>query len=90
MLGEFSQAKHGNRGHHGVMDDQQNAPIEEGSQESTNEERVQGVVAQVRADLNVGHTHEQVLVMLRERFSQSGIEASDERAEELAAAILHS
>src|SRR5690554_1591028 len=82
--GRLPQQILGNEGKHGAMDTQQNAPIEEGSDEATNDEAIDGVVEQVRADIQLGHTHEDVLTLLHQRFSEANIEISREREEELA------
>lgn len=62
----------------------QDAPIQDGSDDSTNDEQVSGIIEQVRADIDMGHTHEDVLVLLRQRFSETGTEVSNERMQQLA------
>jgi hypothetical protein len=70
------------------MSDYQNAPIQDGSEPAPNEDALSGIVEQVRADVQAGHTHETVLAMLFERCAQSGVTVSDERARALADEIM--
>ena len=69
------------------MSNTQDAPIEDGSDDATNEQAVQGILEQVRADIGMGHTHESPAELLRERFTQSGVQVSEERLSALAAEL---
>ncbi|MDO8336983.1 MAG: hypothetical protein Q7T15_01860 [Microcella sp.] len=65
---------------------QQGGPIEDGALDATAEQKIDGIVAQTRQDLEQGHArsaHE----LLAQRFAQSGIAVSDSRIAELAASL---
>jgi hypothetical protein len=64
----------------------QTAPIEDGALDATDQQKIDGIVAQTRQDLEQGHgrsAHE----LLAQRFEQSAIPVSDERLAELAASL---
>jgi len=61
-------------------------PIEVGSNEAANVERVDGIVAQTRADVAAGHVTN-VAEALRQRFDDAGIAVSADQLERLAAEI---
>jgi len=60
-----------------------NEPVEDGSTESTNNARIDGIVEQTRADLGSGHVSDLVEV-LRQRLSDAGITVTDEQLHALA------
>jgi hypothetical protein len=57
-------------------------PIEDGSNEAANVDRVEGIVAQTRADAAAGHVSN-VTEALRQRFGDAGIAVSAEQLEQL-------
>jgi len=61
-------------------------PIEVGSNEAANVERVEGIVAQTRADVAAGHVTN-VAEALRQRFDDAGIAVSPEQLEQLASEV---
>lgn len=64
----------------------QTAPIEDGALDATDQQKIDGIVAQTRQDLEQGHgrsAHE----LLAQRFEQSAIPVSDEHLAELAAGL---
>lgn len=69
------------------MRETQDEPIQDGSDDASNDERIQGIVEQVRSDLRSGHTHESAEQMLRQRFAESQVEVSDDRLAKLAAEL---
>jgi len=66
------------------MHETQDSPVQDGHDDATNEQELDGIVEQVRSDLGSGHTHESALEMLRQRTTESKIEVSEERLRELA------
>lgn len=65
---------------------QQSGPIEDGALDATDEQKIDGILAQTRQDLEQGHgrsAHE----LLAQRFEQSRIPVSEERLAELAASL---
>lgn len=68
----------------GDMTERADNPIEDGSSEATEEEGLRGIVEQVRADIDMGHTKGDAASLLRERLSNAGIHLSAEREAELA------
>jgi hypothetical protein len=63
-----------------------NEPIEVGSDDAANTERVDGIVAQTRGDVASGHVTN-VAEALRQRFDDAGIAVSAEQLEQLASEI---
>ena len=61
-------------------------PIEHGSNEAANIDRVEGIVAQTRADAAAGHVTD-IEDALRQRFADAGIAVSDEQLQTLAAEV---
>jgi hypothetical protein len=57
------------------MTDFQNEPVEDGTNDATSRERLAGIVAQVRADLSLGHSHD-ARDLLSQRLTDAGIELS--------------
>jgi len=57
-------------------------PIEHGSNEAANTDRVEGIVAQTRADVAAGHVTD-IEEALRQRFADAGIAVSDEQLQKL-------
>jgi len=55
------------------MTDIQNEPIEDGHNDATSRERLAGIVAQVKADLSLGHSHD-ARDLLTQRLTDAGIE----------------
>ncbi|WP_403021108.1 hypothetical protein [Salinibacterium sp. GXW1014] len=66
------------------MRETQDGPIQDGSDDATNEQRLDGIIEQVRSDIREGHTHEPAEQMLRQRVRETGVEVSDERIAEIA------
>lgn len=69
-----------------AVDPIQTRPIEDGALGATAEQKIDGIVAQTRQDLEQGHArsaHE----LLAQRLEQSGIPVSNERLAELAASL---
>ncbi len=69
-----------------AVDPIQARPIEDGALDATDEQKIDGILAQTRQDLEQGHArsaHE----LLAQRFEQSGISVSDSRLAELAASL---
>ncbi|QEE62151.1 hypothetical protein FVA74_11640 [Salinibacterium sp. dk2585] len=66
------------------MRETQDGPIQDGSDDASNEQRLDGIIEQVRSDLRQGHTHESAEQMLRQRVRETGVELSDERIAEIA------
>ncbi|MFP7762261.1 hypothetical protein [Marisediminicola sp. LYQ134] len=55
---------------------EQNHPIEDGSESASHEERLDGIVEQVTQDVRLGHTDD-AAAELRQRLGDSGIELAD-------------
>lgn len=69
-----------------AVDPIQTRPIEDGALDATAEQKIDGILAQTRQDLEQGHAssaHE----LLAQRFEQSGVPVSDSRIAELAATL---
>lgn len=69
------------------MAETQDSPIEHGSDDATDEQALSGIVEQVRADIDLGHTNEPVLQLLRQRSAEADLEVSEERLQQLAEQI---
>jgi hypothetical protein len=69
------------------MAETQDTPIEHGSDDASATEGLGGIVEQVRADIDLGHTNGSALDLLRQRASDAGIEVSEDRLAQLAAQI---
>ena len=55
------------------MTDIQNEAVEDGNNDATNRERLAGIVAQVKADLSLGHSHD-ARDLVSQRLTDAGIE----------------
>lgn len=66
------------------MSDTQDAPIQDGSDDATNTQKLDGIIEQVRSDMRNGNTHESAEQLLRERVRETGVDVSDERLAEIA------
>jgi hypothetical protein len=66
--------------------ERQNEPIEEGSDDASRAQKLEGVVVQVRGDLDLGHVDD-VRVMVRQRLEDAGLASSDEDVESVIAAV---
>ncbi|GLK15802.1 MULTISPECIES: hypothetical protein [Herbiconiux] len=66
------------------MTDQQNEPIMAGADDAALTEKVEGVLAQVKADSPDASSAE-IAELLRERLGQAGLEVDDEEIGRLAA-----
>jgi hypothetical protein len=64
----------------------QDAPIEQGSLDATDEQKIQGIIEQTRQDLLEGHGRSS-RELLTQRFEQSAIPISDERLTELSESL---
>jgi hypothetical protein len=78
------QATVGCRSHDDAMRDTQDGPIQDGSDDASNEDKVTGIVEQVRSDIRHGHTHESTEELLAQRFRETGVEVSEERLRQIA------
>lgn len=61
-------------------------PVEEGSDDATNEERVDGVLAQMRADITIGHVDD-VRSALAQRLADAGIPVDADELDGLVASL---
>ncbi|MFE5670296.1 hypothetical protein ACFQ58_01675 [Agromyces sp. NPDC056523] len=59
----------------------QDAPIEEGATEATRAEQIRGILDQVRADVRLGHAHDEA-ALLRQRLADAGIAVSEAELEQ--------
>jgi len=59
------------------MSDTQDTPIEAGHNAATDDQRLAGILAQVRADLQLGHSNDS-RELLTQRLHDAAIELSDE------------
>jgi len=64
----------------------QNEPIEQGSLDASDDDKIAGIVAQTRQDLSGGHRRS-ARELLAQRFEQSGIDVDTDRLDELAAGL---
>lgn len=64
----------------------QDSPVEDGSDDATIEEKLRGLVAQIRRDFHIGVSPDPE-EDLRRRLGDSGIEISDDEFEKLLADI---
>lgn len=69
------------------MRETQDGPIQDGSEDATNQQRLDGIVEQVRSDIREGHAHESAEQLLRQRVRETGVEVSDERLAEIARSL---
>jgi hypothetical protein len=60
----------------------QTEPIEDGSTDATDQDRIDGIIEQTRADVNEGHV-DNVRDALAQRLSDAGITVSREEFDEL-------
>lgn len=65
---------------------EQNAPMQHGSQDASTEAKKQGILVQVSADM-VGRPVDEVVEMLRQRFTDVGIDASADELRSLAGSL---
>lgn len=68
--------------------DTQRFPEQDGSLDATDEQRREGLIEQIQADIADGHVSDPAQ-MLRERLDESGIVVSDEEFLELLARLEH-
>jgi hypothetical protein len=66
------------------MTDQQNEPIMAGSDDALLTEKVEGIIAQVKAD-SPGASSAELTVLLRQRLDDAGLEIGDDELGRLAA-----
>ena len=66
--------------------EQQNEPIEEGSDDASRSQKLEGVAEQARGDLELGHVDD-VRVMVRQRLEDAGLPSSDEDVEAVISAV---
>jgi hypothetical protein len=64
------------------MADFQNEPIEEGSLDAADEEKIDGIVEQVRSDLRLGHAHDPEQ-SLRQRLFEAGMSVDEAEFERI-------
>ena len=64
----------------------QDAPIEDGALDATDQQKIDGIVAQTRQDLQQGHARS-ARELLAQRFEQSRIHVEEHRLDELAASL---
>jgi hypothetical protein len=65
-----------------MTDDSQLGHVEDGAREATDEERLAGILDQVRGDVALGHEGDAVQ-LLRQRLDDTGVVVSDEQFEAL-------
>lgn len=65
---------------------EQNHPVENGSREASDEDRILGIVDQVRGDRAM-HADQDVRRMLVDRLSDAGISVTDEQVDKLVALV---
>jgi hypothetical protein len=70
-----------------MTDDVRGEPVQEGALEATDDERIAGIVEQVRGDITRG-TEGDPVRLLRQRLDDAGVAVSDEQFEELVAEVL--
>jgi len=63
-----------------------NEPVEAGHNEADNASRIDGIVAQTKADLGSGHVSD-LREALRQRFEDASIAVSDEQLDQLTAGV---
>jgi hypothetical protein len=66
--------------------DTQDAPIEDGHDEATDDQRLEGVIQQVRGDVALGNVDD-VRAMVRQRLSEAGLDASESDVDAVMSAV---
>jgi superfamily II helicase len=61
-----------------MTDDMRQDPVEDGALEATDDERIDGIVEQVRADILVG-TQSDVESLLRQRLDDAAVVVTDDQ-----------
>ncbi|WP_173923455.1 hypothetical protein [Agromyces sp. Marseille-P2726] len=64
----------------------QDAPIEDGHDEATDDQRLEGVIQQVRADVALGNV-DGTREMVRQRLSEAGMPASENDIDAVMSAV---
>jgi hypothetical protein len=64
----------------------QTAPIEDGSQEASDQDRIDGLIEQTRADVSQGHVDD-VRDALAQRLADAGVNVSADEFEQLLARV---
>jgi len=68
------------------MTDIQNEAVEDGNNDATARERLAGIVAQVKADLSLGHSHD-ARDLVSQRLTDAGIELTPAELEAVVAEV---
>ena len=68
------------------MTDIQNEAVEDGNNDATARERLAGIVAQVKADLSLGHSHD-ARDLVSQRLTDAGIELTPAELEAVLAEV---
>ena len=68
------------------MTDIQNEAVEDGNNDATARERLAGIVAQVKADLSLGHSHD-ARDLVSQRLTDAGIELTPAELETVVAEV---
>ncbi|MCD2441539.1 hypothetical protein LQ757_04525 [Agromyces sp. SYSU K20354] len=66
--------------------DTQDAPIEDGHDDATDDQRLEGVIQQVRGDVAIGNVDD-VRTMVRQRLSEAGLPALENDVDAVMSAI---
>lgn len=64
----------------------QDAPIEDGSGEASDDQRLEGIIQQVRADVALGNVDD-ARGMVRQRLEEAGMPASDSDIDAVMSAV---
>lgn len=72
-----------------IPDDQARAAgVQDAGVQGTDEEKLRGMIRQVEADVQLGHTHEDVLAEVQQRIREGNLALSLEEAAEIAKRIV--
>jgi len=69
-----------------MADDGRHDPVQDGAREATDDERIAGIVDQVRADILLG-TQSDVISLLRQRLDDAAVVVTDDQFARLLAQI---
>jgi hypothetical protein len=69
-----------------MADDVRHGPVQDGAREATDDERIAGIVDQVRADILLG-TQSDVISLLRQRLDDAAVVVTDDQFVRLLAQV---
>jgi hypothetical protein len=69
-----------------MTDDMRHDPVQDGAREATDDERIAGIVDQVRADILLG-TQSDVISLLRQRLDDAAVVVTDDQFVRLLAQV---